>query len=43
MKFPLEKMNHKVEVVGSILAEECGKILRDFFRKKRRSKEEATL
>ncbi len=35
MLFPLEKMNHRVEVKGGILAGECGKILKSFFEKKR--------
>ena len=35
MKFPLERMNHRVEVVGGILADECSQILKDFFKKKR--------
>jgi tRNA(adenine34) deaminase len=35
MKFPLERMNHRVEVVGGVLAAECSQILRDFFKKKR--------
>jgi len=35
MKFPLEKMNHRVEIVGDVLADECSQILRDFFKKKR--------
>ncbi len=35
MKFPLEKMNHEIEVIGGVLADECSQILRDFFRKKR--------
>ena len=39
MKFPLERMNHRVEIVGGVLAEECGNILKDFFKTKRRSKE----
>jgi len=39
MKFPLEGMNHRVEIVGGVLAEECGYILKDFFKTKRRSKE----
>ncbi len=39
MKFPLEGMNHRVEIVGGVLAEECGNILKDFFKTKRRSKE----
>ena len=33
--FPLEKMNHRVEVKGGILAGECGKVLKSFFEKKR--------
>ncbi len=28
-------LNHKVEVQGGILADECGKMLRDFFRERR--------
>ncbi len=40
MKFPLERMNHRVEVVGGVLADECSQILKDFFRKKRQSKKE---
>ena len=40
MKFPLERMNHRLEIVGGVLAKECGEILRDFFKKKRRSKKE---
>ena len=39
MKFPLERMNHRVEIVGGVLVEECGNILKDFFKTKRRSKE----
>lgn len=31
-------LNHKVEVENGILAEECGQILTDFFRKKRQEK-----
>ena len=27
--------NHKVEVVGGVLAKECGQLISDFFRKKR--------
>lgn len=40
MKFPLERMNHRLEIVGGVLAAECGKVLRDFFKKKRRYKKE---
>ena len=39
MQFPLERMNHRVEIVGGVLKEECGKILTDFFMMKRRPAE----
>jgi tRNA(adenine34) deaminase len=35
MKFPLERMNHRVEIVGGVLGDECSRILRRFFKKKR--------
>lgn len=35
VKFPFERMNHTVEIKGGVLAEECGRILIDFFREKR--------
>ena len=35
MKFPFEKTNHRIEIKGGVLADECGKILKDFFLKKR--------
>jgi len=35
MKFPFDRMNHKPKIKGGILAEECGKILKDFFKEKR--------
>jgi tRNA(adenine34) deaminase len=38
MKFPFDKMNHQPEIKGGVLADECGKILSDFFLKKRKSK-----
>ena len=38
MKFPFGKTNHRIEIKGGVLADECGKILKDFFQKKRRSK-----
>jgi tRNA(adenine34) deaminase len=38
MKFPFEKTNHRIEIKGGVLADECGKILKDFFHKKRGSK-----
>jgi tRNA(adenine34) deaminase len=30
-----ERFNHRPEMVPGVLAEECGKILKDFFKKKR--------
>lgn len=36
MVFPFEKANHRPEILGGILADECGRLLRDFFRGKRR-------
>ena len=30
-----ERLNHRVEVTGGVLADECGQILTDFFRAKR--------
>ena len=29
------RLNHRAEVVGGVLAEECGELLRDFFRARR--------
>jgi tRNA(adenine34) deaminase len=37
MSFPVEKMNHRFDIKGGVLAAECGKILKSFFEKKRRS------
>ncbi len=36
MDFPMEKTNHRMQIKGGILSEECGKILKDFFKLKRR-------
>ena len=36
MAFPLEKTNHRPEVTGGVLAGECGRVLGDFFRQRRR-------
>lgn len=30
-----DRLNHRVEVVSGVLAEECGQLLTEFFRKKR--------
>jgi len=35
MEFPFGKTNHKIEIRSGVLAKECGKILKDFFRTKR--------
>jgi tRNA(adenine34) deaminase len=35
MTFPFDRMNHTVEIEAGILSEECGKILKDFFTKRR--------
>jgi tRNA(adenine34) deaminase len=35
MRFPIDRMNHPLEIESGILAEECGKILKDFFADKR--------
>jgi len=32
-----DRFNHRVEVVGGVLAEECGALLKDFFRELRNS------
>jgi tRNA(adenine34) deaminase len=36
MNFPFERANHRPEIVGGILADECAKILRDFFHARRK-------
>lgn len=36
MRFPFAKTNHRPEIKGGILAEECGQILKDFFKAKRK-------
>ena len=35
MTFPLERMNHRMEIQGGVRAEECGRVLKDFFKAKR--------
>ena len=35
MNFPFEKTNHRLEVRGGVLAEECSKVLKEFFQQKR--------
>ncbi|MCX6567591.1 MAG: tRNA adenosine(34) deaminase TadA [Candidatus Aminicenantes bacterium] len=36
MKFPFERANHRPEVLGGVLADECARLLRDFFRARRK-------
>ncbi|UCC41721.1 MAG: tRNA adenosine(34) deaminase TadA [Candidatus Aminicenantes bacterium] len=36
MRFPFDKTNHKPDINGGVLAEECGKILKNFFKDKRK-------
>ena len=38
MRFPFEKLNHRPELKGGLLAEECGLILKEFFRRKRKKR-----
>jgi tRNA(adenine34) deaminase len=35
MAFPLEKTNHRMEILGGVLAGECGRALKDFFKTRR--------
>ena len=35
MTFPVERMNHRMEILGGIRAEECGRVLKKFFEAKR--------
>ena len=37
MAFPFARLNHRPEVVGGVLADESAKLLRDFFRARRKS------
>jgi tRNA(adenine34) deaminase len=36
MRFPFARMNHWPEIQGGVLAEECGRILKEFFKARRR-------
>ena len=38
-----EKLNHRVEIKGGLLADECGYLLSEFFRKKRKDGIDARL
>jgi len=35
MEFPFQRLNHRIKITGGVLGEECGKILKSFFKKKR--------
>ena len=35
MNFPFEKTNHRIEIKGGVLAEECSRLLKGFFKDKR--------
>ncbi len=37
VRFPIEKSNHRLEIRRGVLAQECGKILKDFFAARRRA------
>ncbi|WP_136417306.1 MULTISPECIES: tRNA adenosine(34) deaminase TadA [Oxalobacteraceae] len=39
--FEQEKLNHHTEVVGGVLADECGALLREFFAERRRTTQRA--
>ena len=39
VRFPIHKTNHRLEIRGGVLADECAAVLREFFREARRSKE----
>ncbi|MCX6566481.1 MAG: tRNA adenosine(34) deaminase TadA [Candidatus Aminicenantes bacterium] len=35
VRFPVHKTNHRLEIRGGLLAEDCAAVLRDFFRERR--------
>jgi tRNA(adenine34) deaminase len=35
MNFSFEKTNHRLEIRGGVMAEECSKVLKEFFQEKR--------
>ena len=35
LRFPVERTNHRMEILGGVLEEECGRILQDFFKERR--------
>lgn len=38
MEFPFERTNHRPEVEGGVLADECANLIRNFFRARRRGR-----
>ena len=38
MRFPFEKLNHRPELKGGLLAEECGLVIKEFFGLKRKKR-----
>ncbi|MDD8016380.1 MAG: tRNA adenosine(34) deaminase TadA [Acidobacteriota bacterium] len=41
MTFPFARLNHRPEITGGILSEECGRLLKDFFKERRRNRSTA--
>lgn len=42
MTFPFVGLNHRPEIAAGILAEECGRLLKDFFKERRRGSPDAS-
>ena len=40
--FAVDRLNHHTEIVGGVLADECGRLLSDFFAGRRAKREQAT-
>jgi len=38
IRFPIHKTNHKFEIRGGVLTDECAALLRDFFKERRKSR-----
>jgi len=37
MAFPFSRTNHRPEILGGLLADDCGRLIREFFRRKRKA------
>jgi tRNA(adenine34) deaminase len=35
MQFPFQKLNHRPDIVAGVLADDCARLLRDFFKARR--------